>query len=319
MREVMLAPNKEKGIERRRAGLAAQLRDELKLSMDEDGASRLWRSYRPRFVRRDVLTFWLPLAVVCLLAISAAYWTEIRNATVDTAEGMRNAVVDHPEFAVKRIEITGRKATPRDFVLQTLKIDGSSETVSSLDFDVAAARDRLIRSPWIEDASVALDPTGTLRLRLDERSPAAIWRSGEKYWLIDGEGQPISAIADPGKRLDLPYLLGKDANEAVADARALLLSVPPRVADEVLALVRRGGRRWDVVTTYGYVVKLPEKGALDALRLYGEKGYGARLKPLAVVALDLRRPDEPAVLQLETGTNDLRLEALATLRKPDKK
>lgn len=319
MRKVMLAPDKDAGLERRRAGLADQLRDELKIASEEEGVSRLWRSYRPRFIRRDLMTFWLPLALVSALAIGAAYWNEIRRVTSETANSVRSAVVDHPEFAVRRIEITGRKATPQDFVLQSLDIDGRSESVSSLDFDVAAARERLIASPWIADATVALDPTGTLRLRLEERKPAAIWRAGGQYWLVDSDGAPISTIEGPGDRLDLPYLLGVGANEAVAEARSLLLSVPPHVADQVLALVRRGQRRWDVVTTYGFVVKLPQDGALAALRHYGKRNYGPRLKPLAVVALDLRRPGEPPVLQLETGTNDLRLEALATLRKPDKR
>lgn len=317
MREMMLAPDREKRDLQRRIGIADRLRSELNMPLEEESIRRVWRSYRPGFTCRDLLTFWTPLVIGCVFAVLAAYWTEIRDATADTAEGMRSAVIDHPEFAVRRVEITGRKETPRDFVLDTLDIDGSTATVSSLSFDVAAARERLIGSPWIEEATVALDPTGTLRLRLEERKPVGIWRAAGRYWLIDAEGQPISTVASPGERLDLPYLMGREANGAIAEARALLLSVPPHVANEVLALVRRGGRRWDVVSKYGYVVKLPQVDALEALRRYGEEGYGARLKPLAVMALDLRRPGEPPVLQLEPGTNDLRLEALAYLRKPD--
>jgi len=121
----------------------------------------------------------------------------------------------------------------------------------------------------------------------------------------------------PGARLDLPYLLGAGANEAVGDARVLLASAPNAVAEEILALVRRGNRRWDAVSRHGFVIKLPAEGALEALRAYGRSNLGERLKPLAVLALDLRRPDEPPVLSLERGTNDLRLDALAELRKPD--
>lgn len=318
MREMMLAPNREEGAERRRARLADQLREQLGVSEDETATS-VWKRVRPRFTRRDALTFWMPLAIICVLGVAAAYWTELRTSAAETAAEVRDAVVDHPEFAVRKLEITGRKETPRDFVLSALKLDGSEAAVSSLDFDVAAARERLIGSPWIDDASVALDPTGTLRLRIEERAPAAIWRAAGKYWLIDREGQPISAIDGPGERLDLPYLLGSGANEAIGEARALLLSVPPHVADEILALVRRGKRRWDVVSKHGFIIKLPEAGALDALRSYGDANIGARLRLLAVVALDLRRPEEPPVLQLEPGTNDLRLEALATLRVPDRK
>jgi len=220
---------------------------------------------------------------------------------------------------VKRVEITGRHETSRDFVLAALEIDDERHSISSLKLDVAEARERLIQSPWIDDASVALDPGGTLRLSINERTPSAIWRADGKYWLIDSEGGLIETVAGPGARLDLPYLLGQDADKAVGDARALLLSAPPYIAEEVLALVRRGGRRWDMISKHGFIVKLPEVDALNALRAYGRSNLGVRLKSRAVISLDLRRPSEPPVLALETGMNGLRLEALAELRKPDPK
>ncbi len=310
MREMIIAPNREEKAQLARALAAEKVaKNPKKLS--------LWQRYRPRWNRRDRLTFWLPLAIVSVAAVCAAYWTEISTATVTKVGEIREAVIDHPEFAVRRVEVTGRIETSRDFVLAALEIDGSQQTISSLEFDVVEARERLVGSPWIDDASVALDPTGTLRLRLSERTPAAIWRAGDVYWLIDDKGKPIEAVDGPGERLDLPYLLGVGAGSAVDDARLLLSSAPPHLAKEILALVRRGGRRWDAVSKHGFVIKLPEEGALDALRSYGRSNLGERLKPLAVTALDLRRPTEPPVLTLEDGTNDLRLDALAELRKPD--
>ena len=277
----------------------------------------LWQKYRPRWNTRDKLTFWLPLGIVCVAAVCAAYWTELKTATVTKVSEMREAVVTHPEFAVKRLEISGRHETSRNFVLAALQIDSEENTISSLELDVAEARERLIRSPWIDDASVALDPGGTLRLSLNERTPVAIWRANGEYWLLDSEGELIEAIDGPGERLDLPYLLGQGADDAVAEARTLLMSTPPHVANEVLALVRRGGRRWDVVSKHGFVLKLPEEDALNALRGYGRSNLGERLKSRAVISLDLRRPGEPPVLELEPGMNGLRLEALAELRTPD--
>jgi len=312
MREVIISPNHEENAHLARGRMFEDGRDKPK-------RPSLWQRYRPRWNRRDRLTFWLPLAIVCVAAVCAAYWTELRTATVTKVEAIREAVVDHPEFAVRRVEVTGRVETSRDFVLAALDIGEERQTFSSLELDVAAARERLVESPWVDDASVALDPTGTLRLRLSERSPAAIWRADGNYWLIDDKGEPITTVDGPGARLDLPYLLGAGANLAASDARALLSSAPPHLVEEILALVRRGGRRWDVVSKHGFIIKLPQVDALDALRAYGRTDLGVRLKPLAVVALDLRRPSEPPVLTLEDGTNDLRLDALAELRKPDPK
>ena len=279
----------------------------------------LWQKYRPRWNRRDRLTFWLPLMLTCVAAVITGYSTEIRTVTVSKIEELREAVVDHPDFAVKNVEVTGRIETPRDFVLSALDIDETLQPVSSLEIDVEAARARLLESPWIEEAAVALDPTGTLRLRLSERAPAAIWRTGDVHWLIDEYGKPIQTVEGPRSRLDLPYLIGIGADTSVADARRLLSVAPAYLVKEILALVRRGDRRWDAVSKYGFLIRLPAEGAPDALRAYGRSNLGERLKRLAVVALDLRRPEEPPVLTLEDGVNDLRLDMLADLRRPDPK
>lgn len=310
MREVDLNPMAEEGAHLKRGRFA------------DETATRepsLWQRFRPRWNHRDRVTFWLPIAIVSVAALGAAYWTEIRTVTATKVEALREAVATHPDFSVRRVEIEGRNQASRDFVLEALSIDADRRSLSSLDLDVAEARARLIRSSWIDDARVALDPSGTLRLRLSERRPVAIWRASGAYWLIDERGEPIVTVDGPGERLDLPYLLGNGAAEAVDDARALLASTPTAVANEILALVRRGDRRWDAISKYGFIIKLPEEGALEALRAYGRSNLGPRLKPRAVLALDLRRPGEPPVLSLERGTNDLRLDALAELRKPDPK
>ena len=296
-------------------------RAELLSLLEEEGAPRgpraAWRAHRPRATRRDLWRFWLPLALVCTGAVAAAHWQDVRGLAASQIERVKAHVAEAPDFAVRRLEITGRRETPREVVLAALDWDG--ETPSSLELDVAEARRRLIATPWVEDAGVALDPSGTLRLQLTEREAAAVWRTGGAHWLVAADGTPIATVDGPKARLDLPYLIGPGADEAVAEARALLLSAPEAASREVLALARRGGRRWDMISSNGYVVKLPAQRPLEALRRYARGGWGERLAPYGVTALDLRRPSEPPVLTLESGANDLRLEALAALRKPDPK
>jgi len=82
-----------------------------------DAEPSLWSRFRPRWNVRDGLTFWLPIGIVSVAAICAAYWTEISTATATRVEAIREAVVSHPDFSVRRVEIEGRKQTPRDFVM----------------------------------------------------------------------------------------------------------------------------------------------------------------------------------------------------------
>ena len=63
-----------------------------------------------------------------------------------------------------------------------------------LSFDSRAAQDRIERLPWVERASVERVLPDRLEVRVSERSPVAVWRRGDRNFLIDGSGRVLAAI-----------------------------------------------------------------------------------------------------------------------------
>jgi cell division protein FtsQ len=256
--------------------------------------------------------FWggLAVAVFGAAAAIAFNWDDVRKQ----ADALRLAVVEHPEFAVTEMEVSGHRHLSVHDIGALVGLDPEDGAVSSLRFDARAARDALLANPWIERASVAVDPSGMMRINIGERLPVAIWRNDEGYALVDEGGTRIVPVEGPEARLDLPLLIGAEAGRAVGDALALLRAAPPSVLNEVSALVRRGGRRWDVISSRGIVIKLPEGDALGALREYADRRIGERTAPFAVQAVDLRLRGEPPVIRLEPGASEMRDDLLRTLR-----
>ena len=266
------------------------------------------------FTKHRLLTLWLPAVLIAGLAFVAYNWQRIRSETLIRAQAVRTAVIDHPEFAVTDMEVSGHIQLSVHEIGRIVGIEPGTRSISSLRFDAREAREALLADPWIERASVAVDPSGVMKISIIERIPVAIWRNDEGFLLIDATGHPIVSVADAGERLDLPVLIGTDANEAVGDARALLQAAPMAALPRIAALVRRGQRRWDIVTDGGLVVKLPAEKPLDALRLLVDRDLEKRLSPFAVTGIDLRLPDEPPVIRLEPGASGMREELLRTLR-----
>ena len=272
------------------------------------------RRFPTLFTKHRLLTLWLPATLIAGLALIAFNWERIRSETVNRAEAVRTAVINHPEFAVTDLEISGHIQLSVHEIGRMVGIKPGTRAISSLRFDARKARDALLANPWIERASVAVDPSGVMKITIIERIPVAIWRNDQGFFLIDDMGHPIVRVASADERLDLPVLIGADANEAVTDARALLRAAPVAALPRIAAMVRRGSRRWDVVTDSGLVVKLPAENPLDALRLFVDRGLEKSLSPFAVTGIDLRLPGEPPVIRLEPGASEMRDELLRTLR-----
>ncbi len=270
------------------------------------------------FTKRRLATLWLPVLFFGTAAVIAANWNSIRDTTTERADALREAVIDRPEFAIRSLDIRGHKYLSVHEIAAIMGLRPGLQSISSLQFNAQTARDALVANAWVADASVALDPAGALRVTVQERVPYALWRSDQGYLLIDAEGVPIVPANGPGDRPDLPLIIGKGANEAAQEARTLLLTVPLQMKGDILALVRRSGRRWDAITKQGLVLKLPASDPRGALKRYADQSIAQRVRPYAVTGVDLRRPDEPPVIRLEPGTAEMRTDMMRSLRKIDR-
>lgn len=268
----------------------------------------------PFFTKRRVLRWGGGLLVIGALAAVAFNWSRIRTETLTRADTLRIAVIEHPEFAVTDLEISGHIQLTVIQIARIIGIEPGTRAISSLRFDARKARDALLANPWIERASVSIDPSGVMKIFIEERVPVAIWRNDDGFFLIDTKGRAIVPVAGADARLDLPLLIGPDANDAVADAQALLKACPASVLPRIAALVRRGARRWDLITDSGLVVKLPADDPLSALRRFDDRNLEEKVVPYAVTGIDLRLPDDPPVIRLEPGASAIRAELLETLR-----
>jgi cell division protein FtsQ len=122
-----------------------------------------------------------------------------------------------------------------------------------------------------------------IEVRITERVPFALWRLGERSFLIDATGRVLAPMA-ADKMPELPRIAGEGA---ATEAAALFARVAayPDLAPKVELAERVGSRRWVLRLTGGVVIHLPARGEAEAL---------AWLAPLArtgfarVAEIDLR-------------------------------
>ncbi len=202
-------------------------------------------------------------------------------------------------LAVRAVYADGREHTDRQALKEQL---GISIGQPILGFDAAAAQTRLEALPWVEKASVGRFLPDTIKVRLVERKPLAIWQHEGDFALIDREGGVI--VDDVGaesvrRRFDhLRVLAGEGAPEQ-AVALFKMLSVEPALSERVKAASWVGDRRWNLRLDNEIDVMLPEKAPLAAWRYLAKVAKEQDLLERAIVTIDLRQAPDRMRLKLE--------------------
>jgi len=199
-------------------------------------------------------------------------------------------------FTLNDVLVAGRKETDRKDLLTALGIVRGAPILA---FDFETARARVEALPWVQHAKIERFLPNTLSIHLIERQPIALWQNQGDFALIDEEGQVI--IRQGLARFShLIHVVGSDAPNRVGGLLELL-GTQPKVLNNVMAAVRVGGRRWDLLMLGGVDVRLPENnipGALARLVAFEAKS-GVLSRDVKI--LDLRLPDRIIVRKSPTA------------------
>ena len=227
--------------------------------------------------------------LVVLVAIAAAAAGVMRHGVVTHGVGLGQGLIALSAdigFRVRAVEVEGRERASAESILAALGVARGSPIFA---IDPAAAKARLEQVPWVRTASVYRRLPDTLFVAMTEQEPLAFWQRGAGLTLIDRDGKPI-AERNLGAFARLPVLVGDDA-PANADAVIKMLDSEPKLAEQVAAAVRIGGRRWNVEFKNGVSVALPEDDATGAWHRLAAIEKNHRILERRVLLVDLRLPD----------------------------
>jgi len=214
------------------------------------------------------------------------------------------AVLASPLFSIDRVRVTGALYTT-DEVLAPIIEDVEGEPV--LTVDTNAVRNRIEALPWVRRAEVHADFPRTLVIDIDERTPAAVYISGDGRWrVIDRSGrviavelgQPIDYLAIEGAGPDLEP--GGDAGpvfQAMGELAETIRDLPELsavVARLTLSPSEDLGMVWNndaaTVVNLGPAMDLRAKLAVLITLLRQGEVSDAR-------SIDLSNPNKPAIQQ----------------------
>ncbi|MDA5195082.1 cell division protein FtsQ/DivIB [Govanella unica] len=230
----------------------------------------------------------MPPVLVFVLGLFCAFlWSS--GAASSILNGVTQFLLDQSVKAglvVENVSIQGRDKLSEAELREALGITKGTPIFA---VDPEDARARVSSVGWVKTASVARELPNTIRVVIEERTPAALWQRDGVLTLIDADGHPITST-DVAGYSNLPQVVGKGAEFAAADLMKAVRS-EPELASRIKAAVRVGERRWDIVFKGGVRARLPEQDLPGAWVRLAELERKHRLLEREIHIIDLRQPD----------------------------
>ena len=200
-------------------------------------------------------------------------------------------------FEVKNVEVSGIRRVDE---LKVYDIVLAQKDRAMPLVDVGEIRRDLMQNGWIGEARVSRRLPDTLVVDLSERSPAAVWKNGDRLALIDAEGHLLEPIV-PEHKPNLPMLVGPDAN-LKAVALSQLLNAAPALKPQIAGAEWIGNRRWNLQFKTGETLALPEGRDVSAHALvkFAKMDGKNRLLGSRFTYFDFRDPTK-GYMRLKSG------------------
>jgi cell division protein FtsQ len=251
--------------------------------------------------------FVLSMAFLAAAAIYGLSLSDTAKPYILEAAAIADQAAYDAGYSIKGYRILGLKNAPEETVLEALGLPYKN---TSLFYDAAAARRRLLAVGWVETAEVRRILPSRLEIAVSERTPFARFEDeAQKIFAIDREGHILGA-AD-SRFETLPLFAGDDAPSSAAAFEDAFSAYPA-----LKARIRRAeliaGRFWLVALDNGPKLKLPRKPARLALERLDSLLANPKVVEMGLETIDLRLANR-TILQLREPTLANRDKAIALL------
>ncbi len=143
-------------------------------------------------------------------------------------------------------------------------------------------KNRVLSVPGVKDCAVRRLPNGNIVIRTSMHHTVALWTDGENYFPLSADGTIVNTptnirnIADVVFRGELP----NDISEITRAAHNLVGNI------DYMEWIEN--RRWDIHTTGGIIVMLPEQNPTSAINTLMTLNTNHRILGKAIKIIDMR-------------------------------
>ena len=239
---------------------------------------------KQKYIRIIILCLsFLVFSLIINLYNSNQHSYRLRNI-VDKA----NTILSNYGFYLQNIYISGEKNLQKKVILNTIN---PKQYKSIFDVNLFKIHNNLLLNQWVETVQIERILPNSIKIKIIEKKPVAIWQSKIGNKLITEDGSVISIANASIFKDQLPIVTGKEANKNILFILQILKQTPNLYKD-VWSISYINKRRWNVHLKQGITVLLPEKKIYKAWQkiFFLQKKY--KLLNLGLTEIDIRNENQ---------------------------
>ena len=191
-------------------------------------------------------------------------------------------------FRIKNIEIIGTQNLSQDYLKN---IVNKHNEVNIFDIDLPIIYKKIIQNCWVKEGYIERVLPDTIKIKIIEKKPVAIWQNKNGNKLVTSNGEVISNGNVNAFKNSFPIIKGHEAKENVYSILKVL-DTNKKLAKNIWSLSFINQRRWDLHFNQGLTVRLPSKDVFLAWEKIVKLQQNYNILNLRLTEIDLRNPEQ---------------------------
>ncbi len=189
-------------------------------------------------------------------------------------------------FSIKEVNLHGRVNANSELILNLINTKENSPIFA---FDTKSSSRFIKEISWVKDVKIRRKLPNTIDIYIKEKKPVAIWQLGKNKFVIDKDGNKLTA-KNLDKFSDLPHVVGKDAAKS---AKYIIDTVKaePEIYKQIQSFININNRRWDIKLKNDVKVKLPKQDVELALAILAKMQKKENILSKRIKYIDMRQQD----------------------------
>ncbi|MBH21115.1 MAG: hypothetical protein CML98_05010 [Rhodobiaceae bacterium] len=244
---------------------------------------KIFRKVSNKYLKRIFYTTILVLAFMLLFFQANIHSTKLASNS--------SKFLSKLDLNIQEVKIEGTKNTDGSDIVSALNLSKDTPLVK---FNLQDANNRISRLDWVKDVEIKKLYPSTLKIKIYEYEPIAIWIYDGSKFVIDQDGQIIKGL-DPNKFKNLKFVAGYNALDYIPSI-IKSLGEYPGFDDRVKSILRVGDRRWTVRLFNGLEIYFPETGMSKAIEILQNLDNETQLLSRYIDVIDMRLPNRMDIM-----------------------
>ena len=210
-----------------------------------------------------------------------------KNSLIDQLKPLNQFLINNG-FKIKNILIIGTHNLSQDYVINIIN---TQNHINILNVNLHTIYNKIIQNSWVEETYVERILPDTIKIKVLEKKPIAIWQNHNGNKLITVNGDVIYHANVNKFKNSFPIIKGEKSKENISSILKIL-ETNKNFAKNIWSLTFINQRRWDLHFNQGLIVRLPSQDVIKAWQKIIKLQTNYNILNLRLTEIDLRNPEQ---------------------------